>query len=182
MKVFTEEEKKVFIHFSREEMGQTHGVGVDTEGFEFESFTEFQRARYGERGGFMSDLAHSSIQAGCFSIGCDFLENRLTVFRNFPILGCLKDLIVALNRCSSILNNVEFTHSFSQPQILSRKAVTSHCFSGSLFSVGWFQKHSSYHGRPKTERDRKNQRKPDPTYSYSPQTMLNFDSASYSEI
>ena len=89
MKVFTEEEKKVSIHFPREEMGPTHGVGVDTEGLEFESFTEFQRARCGERGGFMSDLAHSSIQAGCFSIGCDFLENRLTVFRNFPVLGCL---------------------------------------------------------------------------------------------
>ena len=104
-KVFTEvRRKESFYSLSKGGNRPDTWSGVDTEGLEFESFTEFQRVRYGERDGFMSDLVHSSIQAGCFSIGCDFLENRLIVFRNFPVLGCLKYLIVALNRWSSILN------------------------------------------------------------------------------
>ena len=45
----------------------------------------------GRGSGLMSTLVHSSTWAGCVSIGCVFLQNRLAVFSNFPVLGCLKE-------------------------------------------------------------------------------------------
>ena len=92
VKIFTEvRRKESFYSLSKGGNGPGAWSGVDTEGWGFESFNEFQGSRYGESGGFVSHLVHSSIQAGCFSIGCDFLENRLTAVRNFPALGCLKE-------------------------------------------------------------------------------------------
>ena len=44
-----------------------------------------------EKGWVHVSLVHGSIQAGCVSTGCGFLENRLAVFSDFPVLGCLKE-------------------------------------------------------------------------------------------
>ena len=95
MKEFTEvlrrEEKKVFIHFPREERGQTQRVALTLKGGVLSLLLSFKGQDAGKGGGFMSLLVHSSTQAGCVSIGCGFLENRLAVFSNFPVLGCLKE-------------------------------------------------------------------------------------------
>ena len=91
MKEFTEilarEEKKVFIHFPREERGQTHRVASAPKGGGLSLLLGFTRQGAGKGGGFMSILVHSSTQAGCVSVGCGFSENRLAVFSNFQFLG-----------------------------------------------------------------------------------------------
>ena len=50
IEILAKEEKKVFIHFPREERGQTRRMALALEGWGFESFIGLQRARCRKRG------------------------------------------------------------------------------------------------------------------------------------
>ena len=89
--ILTREEKKVFIHFPREERGQMHRVASAPKCVGVSLLLGFKGQVAGKSGGFMSVLVLSSTRAGCVSIGRGFLENRLAVFSNLPVLGCLKE-------------------------------------------------------------------------------------------
>ena len=68
-----------------------HRVVLALKGRGLSLLLSFKGQGAGKGGGFTSILVHSSIRAGCVSKGCGFSENRLAVFSNFPVLGCLKE-------------------------------------------------------------------------------------------
>ena len=78
------------IHFLKEERGQACRVVLAPKGEGFSLLLSFKGQVAAKGGGFTSLLVHGSIQAGYVSIGCSFLENRLAIFSDFPVLRCLK--------------------------------------------------------------------------------------------
>ena len=74
--VLTRVEKKVFIHFPREERGQTHRVVLALKGVGVSLLLCFKGQGAGKSGGgFTSVLVHGCIWAGSASTGCGFSEN-----------------------------------------------------------------------------------------------------------
>ena len=83
--------ERVLIHFQKEERGQACRVVLAPKGEGFSLLLSFKGQAAAKGGGFTSFLVHGSVQTGCVSIGGVFLENRLPIFSDFPVLRCLKE-------------------------------------------------------------------------------------------
>ena len=122
VKEFTEiltREEKSFYSLSKGGKGQMHRVVAGPQWWGLSLLLSSEGKVQERGGGFISFLVHSCIWASCASIGCVFCfvlffiwESVTSCFQEFSSPWVSeRDLIVALDRCYSILNNVRWVYT-----------------------------------------------------------------------